>query len=1113
MNNTLDESLKARLAKARKRQAAPIDAIPERPADIDPPLSSGQARLWYLNQVEPDSAVYNLVEINRLAGNLNVSALERTLNEAIETHEILRTRFTIEGDAPVQKIEPAWEFCLSVEDFSDQSEQLMLDRISEMVQEPFTLDAVPLFRFLLLRQGAAEHVLLMVFHHSIFDGISVELLLRELKNNYQRHSAQSGSNSAKPVRNDIQYGDYAHWQQQWLASEAAEKQLQFWVDQHHGQDTPLELNTDLPRPGEQSTRGDAVRRVFSEDILGPFEQLLHEHKSTLFMGLLALLGILLHKHTHQSAMNIGAPASGRGHRDLETALGYFANTLVFHIEVNPKDTFSEHLNKVRQLCLASYQNQDITFDRVVNAINPPRDVSRTPLYQVLLAFQDKTTAHVDFGDVQLEHFESDIRVARTDLTFWIERDETALSIALEYCIDLFELSTVNRMLDHLESLLRLALTNDGQPISQLNPLTDAELQQVDSGNDTQIVWPAADTLSLIAAAVVEHGDKPAVIAADRTLTYQELNETANEIAERLLDAGLQFGATVGICLQRTSRLPAAILGIWKAGCVYLPMDPDFPPARLHYMLEKAAVGIMLTDAITSQLSFDHVTALNLDAPLPDFSPADTASGMKVDDRLYGAADPEALAYTMFTSGSTGNPKGVMVPHRAVANFLQSMAATPGFGCNNRILAVTTLSFDISVLELLLPLTVGGSLVIASREDTLDARSLMRLIDAHEVDTMQATPVTWKMLLSENWQTPRQVSGAFRALCGGEALSPILADQIVKAGAELWNMYGPTETTVWSTCSNLVAPITEVTLGEPIGNTQCFVVNPYNQLCPIGVSGELCICGLGLSDGYMGELELTAKSFVDLAIPGRREPVAVYKTGDIVVRKNDGSLLYKHRNDTQVKLRGFRIETGDIEAALLRLEGVEEAQVIVKNIDDSDARLLAYLCYTGGYQPSTIELRKHLGSRVPAYMVPQQFISVAEMPLTANGKVDRKALTTLGGERDNIGVYLAPQTNTEIALARIWCEALDVDKVSVDSIFFDIGGHSLLSISVIQKIERETGVRLGPRDMMLNTLQQIAASLKNKEPDRRVNPPETSPVPVTGAKTNPLKRLLLKALGR
>ena len=1070
MSNSLEDALQSRIAAASRKSAPAVDPIPRRQSDIgNIPLSSGQHRLWYMAQIEPDSAVYNLVEANRLTGKLDVRALEHALDKILQRHEVLRTELCVVDEAPVQQVREEWQVDLEPIDFSTRTEDELRREISEEVLKPFDLKKVPLFRWRLYKRSDFDHVLLLIAHHSIIDGISISRLFKEAGEFY-RSFIDGVQAEVQPV--GIQYADYAVWQRDWLESDEASKQLDYWVKLHNGEDTPLDLPLDFPRPHEQSYNGSAVRKKLGGPSLSGFENLLKQEKCTVFMGLLSLFSVLLHKYSRQENINIGVPSSGRGHRDVEDTIGFFANTLVYHHQVGPDDTFVDHLRKTRSMCLESLRNQDVPFDQVVSAINPPRDISRTPLFQAFLGYQDQRGRDFDFGNVQLQPYESDINVARTDITLWVEHDKDGLSLALEYCTELFSEATAIRILEHLDNLMRRSSENPDSPIWQLNLLTDTDRHLQLTANDKLFDFEYSDALSLVADSARKHSDSTAIIFGEQQLSYATLMQHAVAIAGLLERNQVPPESIVGIYMERSPLIIAAILGIWMAGCAYLPLDPDFPVSRLQYMVDKAKAAAILSDTSSRSGEISGPQFISIDSVLsvePQGDVPDVPDVSDVSDRITG----ESLGYVIFTSGSTGQPKGVLVPQRAIANFLQSMSIRPGFSSKNRILAITTLSFDISVLELLLPLAVGGSVVVATKEDAIDASRLSRLLTEFEIDTLQATPATWKMLLSEDW---RPDGSDFRALCGGEAMPENIATGLLGAGCQLWNMYGPTETTIWSTCSRMKDGQSDIDLGQPIHNTECFVVDDRNQLCPVGVPGELLISGDGLSDGYIGEPELTDARFVDLDLMASIDSRKAYKTGDIVVRTAQGSLLYKGREDGQIKLRGFRIEIGDIEASLVAIDGIIEAAVIVKVFGASDSRLQAFIHFEKGAQLPTTELRRKLGKLLPAYMIPQQFIQIAEMPLTANGKVDRIALNQLGASQQATYGQVDPVTEAEKKIAAIWSEALQVKRVSVDKCFFDIGGHSLLAIRVIQDVHRELGFRISPRDMMLNTLQQIAKSL-------------------------------------
>ncbi len=1057
--SSISDRLARAKAKRQEKREADIELLSRVPDDAEVPATSGQQRLWYLHQLDRLSPVYNIVELNRLSGPLAVDALEFAMTQAIARYETLRTALSVSEDLPVQAVIDPWSFEFDVQDYVGRSDQSLQEAMTAVIEQPFELSTAPLFRAAVFRTGKDEHVFLLVFHHSIFDGLSVDILFRSLAEDYDRFLA--GDVAERPAE-ALRYRDFAAWQRDWLGSEAARTQLEFWTAQHDHRDHPLELPLDFPRPSEQSNRGSSVRTLLPASALQAFEEVLRGSKASPFMGLMAALSILLRKYTGQHGINIGVPSSGRTLPELEDIPGYFANTLVFHVKVDDDLTLSEQVDQVRDLCLASYQHQDLPFDALVNALDPARDMSRTPLSQVMLSFQDKRRQEKRLGDVVLSPMESPINVARTDLTFWVEYHDEGLEVVLEYSTDLFTPATAERILRHFERVIQEVGESGDRSVTECELLTEEDRTIQARVNGTDVQFEYTDTLALVEAVCRRQADQIAVVDGASSLTYGELMSRAAAIRSMLEAEGIEPGAFVGIHLQRSAWMVAAILGIWQAGCAYVPMDPDFPAARLEYMLEKSSCGIVLVDRDSDpRFHCDKVVdvtslAPGQGAPGPDLAPA-------------------SVAYTIFTSGSTGNPKGVMVPHGAVANFLQAMAVRPGFNARNSLLAVTTLSFDISVLELLLPLITGASVVIASKTDTLDGRSLIGLLKEHEVDTLQATPTTWRLLLSEGWQAP----SGFRALCGGEALPEDLARELIDAGCELWNMYGPTETTVWSTCKRITRADTEITLGTPIANTRCHVLDETNRPLPLGVPGELAISGEGLSLGYLGEPALTSRAFVDVALERGEPPVRVYRTGDLVLQRSSGELLYRGRNDHQVKVRGFRIEIGDIEAALSALPGVAEAVVVVQTYAQEDARLVAYVRFADGARPTALELRRSLNDVLPVYMVPQQFVPLDEMPLTANGKVDRKALSKPVDTGIQRGQVVEPMTETERIIAGIWAELLAVDTVSTDSVFFDIGGHSLLSIRAIQRIEAALGVRPDVREMMLNTLQQLAAGIDSR----------------------------------
>ncbi|NNE63366.1 MAG: amino acid adenylation domain-containing protein, partial [Gammaproteobacteria bacterium] len=737
----------------------------------------------------------------------------------------------------------------------------------------------------------------------------------------------------------------------------------------------------------------------------------------------------------------------------------------YHLAVDPEETFTDHLRKTREACFDSFRHQDIPFDQVVRAINPPRDTSRTPLYQVFFGYQDQRGRDFDFGEIRIEPYEADIEVARTDLTLWVEHDDEGLSLALEYCTDLFERSTAGRILDHFENLISLSAERPESPIWQLNPLSESDRALQLATNQTARDFPYSDALSLLLDSARQHSDKTAIVFEDEQVSYAQLMQRSAAIAGLLEQEGLQPGSIVGIYMDRSPQMVASIIGIWMAGCAYLPLDPGLPLKRLEYMLADSSTRVLITQEslIESTPEFTGQT-VSVDRSSGAISDCPTSTNEY-------KTDPQTLAYVLYTSGSTGWPKGVMVPHSCVVNFLSSMAREPGLSTEDRLVAVTTTSFDISVLELFLPLTVGARVIIASSEAATYGAQLKSLLEDSEATVMQATPATWRMLLDAGWKG----GPTFKALCGGESMPQDLAWKLNPVCGELWNLYGPTETTIWSSCAQIMGVDSPITIGRPIANTQVYVLDENQQLQSMGVPGELYIAGAGVSLGYINQPSLTSAAFT--RNPFSDDPDSrLYRTGDLVRWRNDGTLQHLGRIDAQIKIRGFRIELGEIEAVLAEHDAVKAVACNVWQAAADDHRLVAYIVPADEKPLVTTELRNHLRGKLPDYMVPQYFEQIESIPLTANGKVDRKALADLGASQSLTSEYVEPVTETERKVARIWSEFLQIEKVSTNQCFFDIGGHSLLAINVIQKIDKEFGVRISPRDMMLNTLQEIANTL-------------------------------------
>jgi amino acid adenylation domain-containing protein len=1031
--------------------------------------------LWYLDQLEPNAPIYTVRSAYRLTGELNDAALHASLNAVVARHEALQTTFPMRNGVPVQVVIPFREIDLPLNDltgFPSDRRQVELSRVLDAeASRHFDLAKGPLLRARLVRCDSEEHILFLVAHHTVIDGWSLSILRRELVSRYE--ATVAGRSDGLPDL-AIQYADYAVWQREWLQGERLERLLDYWRQQLGGTLARLEMPTDRPRPAIQSYRGTSQAFVIPGELVHRLTALGQSEGSTLFMVLLAAAVTLISRYSGQDEVVFGSPVANREYPELEALVGLFVNVLVLRTSTRNAGSFRALLREVRDVCLGAYGHQEMPFERLVQDLRPERDLSRTPLFQVLFAYQDTSGDPDEMGGVTWAPVQWHPPVARTDLAFWLEATRGGVTGALEYSTDLFDETTIARFLGHFQNLLGGITADPDCGLHELPLLAPDERHQLlEEWNATERGFPDRPVHELVAQQARRTPDATAVVFEGETLTYRELDQQANQLAHLLRQLGVEPTTRVGIMLGRSSEMVAALLAVLKSGAAYLPLDPEYPDERLSFMMEDAQLSAVISE--TSLLErigtrTPHVICLDRERA-------------NIQQQARTAPDAEVsaddLAYVIYTSGSTGRPKGVEVRHRGLANFLTSMRREPGLGPDDVLLAVTTLSFDIAVLELLLPLIVGAPTVIASSEVAEDGARLAELLDQSGATVMQATPATWRLLLAAGWKG----SDSLRILCGGEALAPELAGELINRSAALWNMYGPTETTVWSTCCRVVNPSSPISIGRPIGNTTLYVLDRAMQPVPVGVPGELFIGGAGLARGYWKRPELTAERFV--RDPFSNDPDGVlYRTGDWVKYHADGRIEYVRRIDNQVKVRGYRIELGEIEAGLREHAWVAEAVVTVRSYGPADQRLVGYVVpVPGSQEPTGTELRTLLRERLPAYMVPAMFVTLEEFPLTPNGKIDRKALPEpglLGGPSTEV---VPPQTPMEMTIAKIWRAALGVEQLGVTDNFFDLGGHSLLSMQVIARIQEAVGVRLGARDMVLQTLGQIAAQCEERSTTR------------------------------
>ena len=1038
----------ALLEKRLNRASAPPSeqrAIARRPIQDQMPLSFSQERLWFLTQLEPDTPVYNRPLAIRLTKVLKLSVLEQALNHLLQRHEVLRATFTHAEGVPIQRISPISCINLTQVDLSNYPEDERLLEASrlatEEAQQPIDLAQGVLQRATLLRIDKESHILLLVIHHIAFDAWSAKILKRELLEIYDALV------TGRPVllaELPIQYVDYAYWQRQWLKGDILEKQLSYWKERLAEAPPSLKLPTDYPRPVKNSYQAGYETLPLPAALTISLKALSQELEATLYMTLLAAFQTLLHRYTGQDDLVVGSPIAGRTQVETEGLIGLFINTLVLRTNLSGNPTFRNLLKHVQEISLEAYVHQDLPFERLVEEINPVRELNQSPLFQVMFNLENIPDQTIITENLNLDEFDFESGLVEFDLILEILERKQELVCIFTYNRNIFAPETIVRLAGHYQNLLESIVTHPERPISQLPILLEAERHQLlVDWNETAVPYPQTLLPQHFEAQVARTPDAIAAIFDNQHLTYQQLDERASQLARYLQSHDIQPGHIVGLYLNRSLDMLVGLLGVLKAGGTYLPLDPAFPSERLAFMAQDAQVSLILTQQELLDEIFQHDAALIcLDTDW------EAIASSNQQQPITSRPTPEDLAYIIYTSGSTGKPKGVQLPHQAAVNFLTTMAQEPGLQPDDILLAVTTLSFDIALLELFLPLSVGACVVIADRNTVADGYQLSQLLTQHNITVMQATPATWRLLLDAGWQGSDQL----KILCGGEAFPQDLASQLLGKCQSLWNMYGPTETTVWSTIHQVTEVNGSIPIGRPIANTEVYILDNHLQPVPVGVPGLLYIGGQGLAKGYLNRPELTAEKFIPHPFstqPGAR----LYCTGDLARYLPDGRLECLGRIDHQVKVRGYRIELGEIEAVLNQLPDVEQALVIVREDTPGDKRLVAYLIATQTELPIA-ELRQTLKQTLPDYMVPSAFVTLDTFPLTPNGKIDRHALPDPELSReDQAASYVAPETLVEETLADIWRHILGIEPISIHDNFFDLGGHSLLAVKVISRIQQ------------------------------------------------------------
>ncbi len=1092
-----------------EKNAAPDTDLPliktERPQNL--PLSFAQERLWLLNQLEPDSPFYNEQIALKLHGQLNVVALEQSLNRIISRHEALRTNFHTINEQPVQVIADSLTLSVPVIDLTELPEserEIACQQLATTeAAQPFDLASSPLIRACVVKLKELEYAFVLTVHHILVDGWSTGVLMCELATIY---SALCNNLSPELPELPIQYADFAIWQRQWLQKEVLQTQLDYWKQLLKNAPTLLELPTDRPRPAIQNYRGAVQYIELSNELSQAIANFSRQEGATLFMTLFAAYVTLLYRYTGSDDIVVGTPIANRDRLELEGLIGFFVNTLVLRIDLSVNPSFQQLLSRVRQVTLQAYAHPDLPFEELVKALQPQRDLSYTPLFQVMFVFQNAPMSEIELAGLTISSLPTKSAVAKFDLTLSLQNTATGLVGMWEYKADLFDAATIERMSGHFQTLLEGIVANPQERISQLPLLTELEQQQLlVDWNDTQSDYSQDKSIhQLFEEQVKRTPDAVAVVFEDQQLTYQQLNSRANQLAHYLRSVGVGADVLVGLCVERSIEMVVGLLGILKAGGAYVPLDPEYPQDRLSFMLEDTQLSVLLIQQhLIERLPKHQAQLVCLDTEWQFISQLS-------DFDLVNSTSSENLAYVIYTSGSTGKPKGVMIQHQSLVNLTQAAIVEYGLsdarlGQSQRILQFCSICFDAAALEIYPSLSCGATVVLRTKKMLSSVQRFIQKCRDWDITVLNLPIAYWHQLTFELVNANLLLPDCIRlVVIGGE--HPLeqrlrMWQQHIGEYPQLINAYGPTEATVEVTYKLLGIDRQKLAIGRPIYNTQIYILDQYLQPVPIGVPGELHIGGAGLARGYLNRPELTNEKFIPNPFQTGREQGAgdrgecdrqactkysrLYKTGDLARYLSNGDIEYLGRIDNQVKIRGFRIELGEIETALSEHGDIQSCCVIAREDTPGEKRLVAYVvpypqvtCTEQSRSTPTIDqLRHSLKAKLPEYMVPNAFVVLESLPLTPNGKVDRRALPTHELDSTLLEKYVAPRTPIEEILAQIWTQVLKLQRVGIHDNFFEVGGHSLLATQLLSRIRNIFKVELPLRELFARvTIAELAQSI-------------------------------------
>jgi amino acid adenylation domain-containing protein len=1073
------------------------------------PASFAQQRLWFLDQLEPNSPAFNIAHTLKITGAVDGAALEKSLNLMAARHESLRTSFGTEAEEPVQIIHASVRVPFRKVDLSGVAANIRETEAQRLIAKdanrPFDLTQAPLIRALLLRLSDDEHYLLINIHHIVSDRWSISILVSELARLYE---AEVDGKEAENLALPLQYADYAVWQRKWLSGDLLQEQLGYWKEHLKNAPQVLELPHDRPRPASESFRGEIAYVSFPRELKDKLNRLSRKQGATLFMTLLAGFEALLSRSSGQRDLVVGTAIANRNQPELENVIGFFLNTLPLRANLAGDPSFTEILARAKETALGAYEHQDLPFEKLVEELRPERSLSHSPLIQVYFVLQNAPVESVQLNVLQWKHVPSGLKTVKGDMYLSMHESAEGIEGRLEYSSDLFDAGTMERMLEHFRVLLEAAVGNPECKLSQLPLLTEREREQiVVEWNATEADYPRG--LCLHEVIELRAAESPQAVACmqpgegenhDRQITYGELNQRANQLARALRKRGAGPGQRVGIFIERSIEMMVGLLAIQKSGAAYVPLDPAYPAERIRLTLEDAQVPVLVTQQSLRERLPDHdAQVLCID------SDWETIAGESATN-LGKTATPEDIAYVIFTSGSTGRPKGVQIPHRAVVNLLTFMARELRMGADDVFPALASFAFDMCIPELYLALVSGGRVVIGGKDLAANGEELAALLRQTGATIVHATPTTWRLLLEAGFN-----GKGLKRVIGAEPLPRELCMRLLTEDPSLYNFYGPTETTVWSTYHHFTSPDEPVVVGKPIANTQVYILDENLQPVPVGAYGEIYIGGDGVARGYLNRPDLTAEKFVDDPFSAAAEQKMyrmMYRTGDVARFLADGRIEFQGRADHQVKLRGYRIELEEIEAALGAHSAIKQSVVIAREDVAGDKRLVAYVVAKSDQPVSTAELRDWVHARLPEYMVPAAWVQMDRLPLSPNGKVDRKNLPAPEYLRPELqGEYSTPRTPEEEVVAGIWAEVLKFQQVGIHDDFFALGGHSLLATQVVSRIRQAFKIELPLRALFeaptvaglaerIAALAKKQAGIKAAPPMRRVS--REKPLPLSFA---------------